>query len=169
MVQRCTTGAVTMAAKAKTAGEVFLDGPACPQVLKVSKHLRGKIRLLPGERCWCECKEGQHPQRVAQVRYRAVLKLDTAQPCDETELEPLLQGGTELWLEGEFTLRDDKCPQDPTTLLIGCNNGKFILHRYRPNEDVMQDSFCGTEGVLPTAEGPKRCCAPGVGIGTFCG
>src|SRR5205823_2740650 len=102
-----TRGDPKMTVKEKAERDRFLAGAGCPQMLKVSKHLAGPLKLFPGEPCRCECKAGGRVQTVFRVNYRAVLRFDTAKPCDETELEPLLQAGTELWLDGTLTLRDD--------------------------------------------------------------
>lgn len=149
-------------------GEDFLAGP-CPQVLRVSKRLEGTMQLHPTQPCPCECAAGAEPQRIFQADYRAVLKFASAAPCDETELEPLLQGGTELWLEGTLLLRLAQCPESGDPALIGRNQGHYRIHRYRPNQDVMEGDFCGTEGVLPTAPEAERCCALGHGVGSLCG
>ena len=66
-------------------------------------------------------------------------------------------------------MREDVCPETRKPVLVGRNAGTFVIHRYRPNEDIMKGPFCGPEGLLVTAEGDKRCCAPGHGIGSFCG
>jgi hypothetical protein len=147
----------------------FLAGPGCPQLLKVSKQLKGFLNLSPGEPCKCECKVGGRTQTVFRANYRAILTFSTAKPCDETELEPLLQRGTELWLKGTLTLREEKCREANGPVLLGRNQGVYYIHRYRPNADVMTGPFCGTEGFLPTEKAGKRCCAPGHGLGSFCG
>ena len=54
-------------------------------------------------------------------------------------------------------------------MLIGRNQGMYHIHRYRPNQGLMDGPFCGTEGVLTTETEGKRCCAPGHGLGSFCG
>ncbi len=158
-----------MKAKDKMERDRFLAGPACPQILKLSKRLAGSLNLFPGEPCKCECKACGKRITVFQVNYRAVLRFDTAKPCDETESEPLLQAGTELWLAGKLTLREDSCREDDKRVLVGRNQGAYQIHRYRPNEDVMRGPFCGTEGLLPTKKAAERCCAPGEGLGSFCG
>ena len=66
-----------MKPKEKEERDLFLAGPGCPQVLKLSKHLTGSIRLFPREPCKCECKLGNKVQTVFQVDYRGVLKFDT--------------------------------------------------------------------------------------------
>src|SRR5688572_14505931 len=84
----------------KEAKEEFLSGPGCPQVLKLSKRLSGEFRITPGEPCKCECKLGDKVQTIFRVNYRSVLKFATVPPCDETQPEPLLPDGCELWLKG---------------------------------------------------------------------
>jgi hypothetical protein len=148
----------------------FLRGPGCPQILKVSKRLAGRLSLYPGEPCKCECRIGDKVQVVFRVNYRAILKFHSVAPCDETATEPLLQdGSTELWLSGALTLRLEKCREAETPVLLGCNTGTYTIHRYRPNEDIMTGPFCGTEGFMPTEKEGRRCCAPGHGVGSFCG
>ena len=163
-----TRGQVPERTVEEKAGELFLAG-GCPQLLKVSKRLQGPMNLIPRQPCGCECAIGDIRQTVFQCHYRAVLRFATVKPCDETELEPLLQGGVELWLEGDLTLRLDKCLESGAPVLIGRNQGRYHIHRYRPNEGIMDGSFCGTEGVLSTENGAKRCCAPSHGVGSFCG
>ena len=83
--------------------DCFLAGPSCPQVLKLSKRLVTKtdepVKLFPTESCKCECKVGDKTLTVFQVSYRAILLFNRARHCDETELEPLLQFGTEALAE----------------------------------------------------------------------
>jgi len=158
-----------MKMKLEEAGKRFLERTDCPRLLKVSKRLEGRLDLRGGNPCRCECKVGDTVQSVVRVVYRALLRFRSAKPCDETGVPPLLPDGTDLWLEGLLTLRQEICEATHETALIGRNAGKYTIHRYSPDEDVMTGPFCGTEGFLSTGDGERRCCAPFQGVGSFCG
>jgi hypothetical protein len=133
----------------------------------MSKTLEGDLQLRPGQPCLCTCDVGQ--QVIARVCYRTILPLRANADCDETNHEPLLQDGAELWLSGKLTLRQSTCKESGMQLLVGSNEGTYRIHRYRPNEDVFAGPFCGTIGFAPPASGGSRCCAAGHGLGSISG
>jgi len=141
----------------------------CPQLLKVSKRLEGQLKLLGGNPCKCECHLGDASQTIVRVNYSATLRFHTVKPCDETNVPSLLPDGAELRLDGVLTLRQEICRETNEVALIGCNSGKYVIHRFGPDEDIMTGKFCGTEGFLSMSDGPRRCCAPGNGVGSICG
>jgi hypothetical protein len=166
-----STGDAQDTAEERAARDRFLTSGCreteCPHVLKLSKNLEDEIRFVPAKPCHCTCNEAQ--QVIGRACYRSILKLQTNADCDETEREPLLQFGAELWLSGKMTLREAKCKESGMPVLVGVNEGMFRIHRYKPNEDVFAGPFCGTVGLMPVASGGGRCCAATHGIGTFHG
>src|SRR4051794_8490766 len=93
----------------------FLARGGGPQILKVSKRLKGGDQITPGEPCRCDCRG----RTMFQVNYRSILRMQSVRPCDETAGEPLLQDGVELWLDSTLTLRQDRCPDGDQPVLVG--------------------------------------------------
>ncbi len=145
----------------------FLHGE-CPQILRVSKSLEGTLILSPHEPCPCRCEKSEPPQTIFRVDFRTVLRFKSSPPCDETNIQPLLQDGVELWAEGSMELRLDKCPNNnQLDLLFGHSRAKARVHRYRPNEDIFEGEACATVGFDPSRR-EDRCCAAGLILGSAC-
>lgn len=128
----------------------------CPDLLRVSKHLRARLYRGDCRRCPC----GRDVNFIVTYKLHGFLFSNDA--CDETaEIWP---NKTEVVGEATMTLRQTKC--ESGLHLVGCNEGKVEIRG--KSAGVVSELF-GTQGFDTHASGGKRCCAPDHGEGTWKG
>lgn len=162
---------------------------ACPVLITISKNLTGRILTSPDRNhacpCPCDYPGLSGPIQTYSLGYRADWKFSSNQACDQVKEANLLDG-CYMVVKGSLKLRDAKCPphdhpggrpHQDLDLLIGCQEGEFILYRpVDPNDPtqgfvaVFLGELYGTVGLdnRPGNAHP-RCCQENLTRGTIKG